>query len=462
MKSKIVIWGNDENEKKILIAVELKAKENKIIIYTFKEEEATEVFYNLMMNDWRSGNPVKFPDTFTSIERPLSMTEDLLPENIKVDRTDIITRAKAEWHFVVLSSKLHELYQSELDDLREKVDQLSEYENSIWEEMKGFWTKVQNQMREKNLFKEHADALKEQTNEVFSTLKELKNTARKEFKEKSREQARSFGEKLDTIYEKIEKGLGLKPIFEELKDIQREFNQGNFTREDRSKVWKRLDGAFKAVKEKKFGPQSESGSSMSRLDRRYNGLIHAIQKMENSIKKDKRDIEFESRKINESDGQLESQIRQAKIKMIEERVHSKQEKLDEMLQTKTELEKRKEVEAKKQQKLEEKRKIAEAEDEVKEKMATDMEEKARELEGQKEKLESAADSIKASMSGTKDDEQKNETGDKEKDSSLLSAATSVVGEAVSNVVDTVKAVAEVVEDRIEETIDEVMGKSEEE
>ncbi len=447
MKRKIVLWGHNEKDEKILVALELIAKDNKVNIYTFNEEIATEEFYNSLMDKWRLNNVVEFPDGFNTIERPLSVTENLLPDTIKVQRTDLISRAKAEWHFVVLSSKLYELYGTELEDLKDRISKLKEYDNEIWEEMKSFWSKVQAQIFENNLFKKHGEKLKEQTNSLFSQMKELKTKANAELEKLSKERFNTFSQKLDEISEKVEKGLGLSPIFDELKKLQNEFKNGVFTRSDRSKLWKKIDDAFKVVKEKKYGKPSPRTGNASRLQRRYDGLLSAVEKMERSIARDQKDIDFQSRKANETDGQLEMQIRQAKAKMVQERINSKNDKLAEMLATKKELELKLEKEKLKDQKIEEKKKIEKVKDAVKEKIAHDIKEKSESLSEEEKKLRDAAEAI-------------NEMPHKKKGrkkESMISAISTTVGEAIEDVVDTVKAVSEVVGEKVEEKLEETKG-----
>ncbi len=366
MKTKIVLWGHDEKDEKVLIAIELLEDKNKVRVITFPENVATEEFYNQMMNLWREGQPVPFPDGHGEIERPLSMTDNLLPDTLKTSRSDILARAKTEWHFVVLSAKLYNSYRDELEDFKLRISELNSFNSAIWEEMKTFWSKVQHQVREKNLFKEHANDLRQKTNALFDDLKTLKKALDEEFEKRSKENLEDFLNKLGDIEDRIEKGLGLQPIFNELKNIQRKFRDTSFTRKDRSEVWKRLDGAFKLVKEKKFGKKQGDSSALTRINRRYQGLLSAISKMESSINRDKKEKSFQEKRIESTGGQLELQIRQAKLAMIDERISSKEQKLDEMVKTKEELEKKMAIEKKK----EEKRKSKEQQEEVQVKEAT--------------------------------------------------------------------------------------------
>jgi len=146
-----------------------------------------------------------------------------------------------------------------------------------------------------------------------------------------------------------------------LKKIQNEFKSGKFTKGDRTQIWNRIDGAFKKVKEKKYGANADSGGN--RLQKRYDGLLTAMDKMGQSIQRDKNDLNFQNKRINNADGQLEAQLREAKLLMIEERIRSKEEKLADMNKTKAELESKLESqkikEAKREKEKEIKAKIAE-------------------------------------------------------------------------------------------------------
>ncbi len=456
MKTKLVLWGTNEKEEKVLIALELRPSDTKVNVYTFPESLATEEFGKKMFDEWRNGQAVLFPEGYQTMERELSLTEPLLPDSLKVERGDVIQRAQTEWQFVVLSEKLNQVYKADLAELKEKIEQLTSYDSKTWEALKTFWSKVQGQVRDRNLFRDHANSLRENTNELFSKMKEMRAALNKEFEGMSQTHFETFKNTLGELEEKVTKGMNLSNIFNELKEVQKQFRETKFTKEHRAKVWSKLDGLFKTVKEKKYGPEAAGGNSPSdRLSKRYDGLMNAIGKMEHSIQRDRNDLKYEDRKIANSEGQLEAQIRQAKIKMIEERIRSKEEKLADMHRTRQELEKKKEAQVEKDKRRAEQQKIQEAKEAAKAKIKEEMKaaESAREAQG--EKLEKAADAIKGKPQETKVEE-------------VLEAVTetaSEVGEqirdTIEDAVDTVKAIAEVVGGKIQEKVQETKEKIQE-
>lgn len=453
MKSKLVLWGSNAQDEKCLIAVSLRAEDNKVDIWTFPESVATEDFYQQMMKDWRDGEGMELPDPKTYLERDLSITESLLPDDLKVERGDVVQRAQTEWQFIVLSSKLHRAYEQQLADLKEKVGKLTSFDQPTWDNLKEFWDKVQEQVRDRNLFRDHADRLRAHTNELFGSMKEMRSKLDEEFEKVSKEAYDKFFAALAEVERKMESGARVPIIFDELKKLQSKFRESkDLTREHRNKVWEKLDGTFKAVKEKRFGSKPGGGNvpggeggMLQGAQRRYDGLISAIDKMEQSIRRDRSDLEFQEHKINTTGGQLEAQLRQAKLKMIEERISSKEEKLKEMNSTKADLEKRltslKEKEA---------RRTAQAA--AKEKIAGEMKAAAEAREDVAEKLDKAAEEI----TGTKATEAPKTEKQEE---SLLSAIGTLVSESFEDVADTVKAVASVIGDKIEDAIEEAREKA---
>ena len=450
MKTKLVLWGTNENDEKVLLGLKLNPKENKVSIFIFPEAVASEEFAKTLLDDWRNGVEVPFPEGYTEVERELSVTDSLLPENLKVERGDIIQRAQTEWHFIVLSSKLNEVYESELSELKEKIDKLTAFDSDIWESLKTFWSKVQRQVRDRNLFREHANTLRDNTNALFARLKELRSALDEEFKTFSKEHFDSFMASLEDIENRIKEENKLQSVFDELKSMQRKFRDTKLTREHRSKIWERLDAAFKSVKEKRFGPNAGDSSPLERLQRRYDGLIAAIQKMEKSIQRDKDDLEFQNKKITTTDGQLEEQILQAKMKMTKVRISSKEEKLGEMMQTKAELDKRMESQKDKELKRAERDRLEAAKNLAKEKIAEQIKEAEQARLKESEKLEKAAESIS-----------KKEEEETKKEDTLMEAISNTMGDALEDVVDTAKAVAEVVGEKLGEVVIEIKEKVDE-
>jgi hypothetical protein len=446
MKSKLVLWGNNAQDEKVLIAVALRPEENKVDIWTFPEAETNEDFYQKMMREWRDGEGLEFPENHTHQVRELTLSESLLPDDLKAERTDVIHRAQTEWHFLVLSSKLHQSYEDQLVELRERVSQLENFDQGTWDSLREFWDKVQEQVRERNLFRDHADKLKDNINSLFSNLKDLRQKADDEFDRISGESRDWFFQALDEIEQKMEGGGRLANLFDELKKLQRKFREVNLTRDHRSKVWEKLDTTFKNVKQKRFGnrPADDGGgnSAYQRLKRRYDGLIGAIEKMEQSIKRDKNDLDFQHHKIDTTSGQLEAQIRQAKIIMIEERIHSKDEKMAEMNATKIDLEKR-------LASLKDKETRRVAQEAMKEKIAEGIKAAAEAREDVADKLEKAAEEIavaKPARDGKK----------AAKSESIVDAVGVTLGESLEDVVDTVKAAAQVIGDKIEDAIKDII------
>ncbi len=467
MKTKLVLWGTNAQNERLLIALELMPEDNKVKAFTFPEQIATEEFSQLMLKEWRDGNAVEFPDGFSVEERDLTLSGSILPDGVKAEREDIVQRAQTEWHFIVLSSRLYHTYHSELGEFKDRIEKALRFESSLWDELKGFWDKVQVQVRDRNLFREHADALRDRTNELFTSLKDLRGKLDEEFERLSKDNFERFNQMLTDVEKKVSDGLRLQPLFDDLKEMQRKFREAKLTKDHRTKIWDRLDNAFKVIKEKRFGtgsssPAGETGASGTtgddrspgeRLSRRYEGLMSAIDKMEKSIKRDEDDLDFQKRKVASTDGQLEAQIRQAKILMIEERIRSKREKLGEMTQTREELDRRVESQKDRDAKKAEQDKIHEAKRAAEEKIKSEIKAAADARKEDDDKLSKAAEQLKVEKGAPTTKTEDAPASPKEE--SLLDAVITTVGDSMTDMVDTIKAVGEVVGDKIGDFVEDL-------
>jgi hypothetical protein len=422
MKKRLVLWGKTPENERVLIAIGYDDGKSIVSTYVFTESEVTEEFHNQMMNLWREGNEVPFPNVLHQLEQNIGEASLLIPEGVTSERDDLIDKARAEWNYLNMSNKLASVYKAELEDIGDKINNARRYEQSNWDELRDYWNKVQQQIREKNLFPAHYRALKNEVNKLFDTLKSTRKEMDELLKKDSESNRDVFFKKLEEIEEKIKEGLSLQPLFEDLKGIQREFNKSRMLREHKNKVFKVLDGLFKEIKEKKFG-DTGSKPGASKFQKRYDGLINAMKKMQYSIDRDKKELDFQDKRIESSDaGQLESQIRQAKIKMIEERMKSKQVKLDDMLKIKQQLESKIEAEKQKQEDKLKQQELNKKKEEAKKKIEEEMKAAEEARKAEEEKILKAAEKIaegKPTKSGEKSESNGGEKNGQKSEASVL-------------------------------------------
>jgi len=440
MKNKLVIWGTNAENEKFLIALELNADTSKVMLHMFPESIATEEFVQKMMHEWRDGkSEVIFPEGVQTEERELSVVDNLLPDNLKADRPDLVQRAQTEWHFAVLSAKLHAAYDQELAEFKEKVASMSKYDNNIFNGLKAFWDKVQNQSRERNLYRQHADQLRDGINELFENLKEVRKRVNSEFNEASQGVYDSFSKGLEEIEARIATGgAKFNSVFDELKKMQREYHNARMSNEHRNKLWERLDIAFKKAKERKFGPEANAGTIADRHDKRLTGLEDAIKRLEESLYRDDEELVFQRKKVNDSEGQLEAQIRGAKIKMIEERANGKRERLAELIKTRNDVHRQASTAHEKEARIAAK-------------------------EAERQQIEAKKAAIKSEIEAETHAKATAATATQapEKEESLFEAASNLLGDVLLDALDTAKAVASVAVEKAEEAFEQVVERAEE-
>jgi len=344
MKTKLVFWGLknvEDTTEKVLIALELHPVENLVESWVFEGENANETLADQLMNNWRKGEVVVFPDAAVHQKIELSASGSIIPVGYAAEKEDLVKRTHTEWLFVVLSTKLYKTYELELSEIRDRVEGLKKYSKEIWMELKSFQEKIQKQVEEQNLFRDHTNQLRDVLNDLFGTLKELRQKEDNIFEAAAKETYDKMASTLNQVEDAVEKNLGeWAKWFDKLKGLQQEIKNVKLTKEGRNELWSRIDKAFKDVKDKRFGNAPVNDENIEqKLKNRIEGLKEAIHKMDDSVKRDEKELDFQHKKLNNiSSSQLESQLREVRAKMIQDRLNSKREKLADMNKTLADLE----------------------------------------------------------------------------------------------------------------------------
>ena len=327
MKDNIVFWGANENDQKILVVLRLLASDKKVKIWTFLKNGLSPDFVEQIFADWDDIDTTTFPESNTFEERDVT-ENDLLPENIKADSTEIVIRAEQEWRVKVLSMRLFEMMSNEINSLYDEVNDIVEYDRTLWDTAKGYSEKLNLHNNERNITRNQFGELRVTLNHCFTKLKSLMESENEKFNTEAKENKDKVLAKLKEIEEKTKSGKNVGGLFNELKKLQTDIKNIRLSRDGRRKIWDMMNVQFGILKEKR------NQGAGSRLEKRIAGLQSAIDKMEQSVKYDRDSVKFQNEKANNVNvGKLEMQLREAKAKMIETRIASKQEKLDDMHET---------------------------------------------------------------------------------------------------------------------------------
>ena len=251
MRNRIAVWGRDAQEKRVLMTLELQVADNIVRIETFPEKVVSDEVYSAFMDKWRKNKEAELPEPDRVIARELSVTEGILPDDLKAEQTDMILRAQTEWHFNVLSEKLAQNYRSELAEIEDRIERAGAYSSDLWNQAKNFWQKIQSQLQDKTLMREQGNELRKRSDAIFAKLKELREAVNAQYEEESTKQKAKFATLLEDVEKRIVEGTHLNKVFQELRELQRKFHGVKFTKSDRDEVYQRIDAAFKSVKEKR-------------------------------------------------------------------------------------------------------------------------------------------------------------------------------------------------------------------
>lgn len=327
MEDRFVTWGTEGGDKKVLIALQLQKQLYKVSVFLFDTTIANKEFADKMMQEWSKGKELAFPEGFRQLDRPLS-EDSLLPDDIRVENTGRIRQLQNEWAYLLLTEKLVESIVDEIRDLKEKAIDSLQYSKEYFDSAKTLWERILEHGKEKNISREKIDELKAEINIIFDRLKDLRNTETKKYSEQAENIYHELKDQIANTKKLIEEMKPAKELLDGMKELRSNVNKLTLRKPQREELHKFLDECFDLLHNRK------NVREHARNDKRIKDLTEIIDKMEKSLQYDKKELDFQLKRMNDKNvNQLESQLRNAKIKMLEEKVSSKEEKLADVKRT---------------------------------------------------------------------------------------------------------------------------------
>lgn len=333
MQSRFTALGITNDDRAVLLAYELKEEEFKVDLYIVPRKSLSNEQAELLEKGWVDGGAFEFPEDALFVNPNLN-AESILPADIRSDETGKIRIKQNEWAYQLLTAKLWESYLLELDELKKKAEALTQYDRQLFDDAKSFWERVLEHRKERDISQDRLDKIKDDVNSIFEKLKTFRKTESAEFEAASAKLRDEVLAKLESLRNRADSKANYKELLEELKTVQQESRKNRYTKGDDQQVRKVSDSTFQYINSQRNAFFSDKTAS------RIKGLQEVIQKMETSLNRDKKDLEYYNRKTDSNNiKSLELQLLKVKTNMLLETIASKEEKLKDIYSTLEKLQK---------------------------------------------------------------------------------------------------------------------------
>jgi hypothetical protein len=284
-------------------------------------------FSNEQLSQWAAGETIQLPEGTVTVQPNLN-EDSILPADIKSEETGKIRAKQNEWAYLLLTNKLWESYLIELETLKKQAAELTSYSRSLFDDAKGFWERVLEHKKERDISQSKLDEIKEEVNKIFEVLKGLRKNEGAQYEESSAKLRDEIFALIETFKTKLVEGAQFKELFEELKQMQLGIRGKRFTKADDNNIRKAFDAAFQQLNEARNSFASNKNAS------RVENLSKIVGSMEKSLQRDKADLDYYTKKINNPKANaLEIQLVKLKLNMIQEAISSKEEKIADIHKT---------------------------------------------------------------------------------------------------------------------------------
>lgn len=327
MLSRFTAVGTTADEKEVILAYELKEEEFKVNLTIVPKKLLSTEEVAKLEKEWIEGGEFTFPEEAVEVNPNLN-SETILPDDIRSGETGKIRIKQNEWAYQLLTVKLWESYLLELEELKKRAAALTQYDRALFDEAKSFWERVLEHRKGRDISQESLDKIKDDVNSIFEKLKTFRKSESAEFEAASAKLRDEFNARLEDIRKRAEGHPNYKALLEELKQLQAAARKARLTKADDTQLRKVCDAVFQHINEQRNSFFSDKTAS------RIKGLTEVIQKMEASLNRDKKDLEYMLKKTNSSSiKQLELQLVKVKTNLLNEAIASKEAKLKDIYAT---------------------------------------------------------------------------------------------------------------------------------
>ncbi len=327
MQQRIVTWGEIGTDLKALITIELDEANANIIINAFPKEKVSKELQDAIFNEWKNGGNFQFPET-TYQWTVDAQQDNILPNNIRVDRPILITEAQSLWSRKLMSAKLNQLLNEEVALLNQQLEGLKEFEQSLWDKAKTQWDKIADYQKKAEISWEQTTILKDKINLIFDSLKALKRINHEGDEEKTLQISKAFNKVIDELEDKLIYPDEWNNIFNELKKIQTNLKESPIKWSAKRKLQNKINDIYAALK------KYRSTEFINKSKARIKQLNQILSGFKENIERDKENYKMQVEKMQHyTRGKLSETELQERFSHLFDRIKSKEEKIKNISKT---------------------------------------------------------------------------------------------------------------------------------
>lgn len=327
MNTRLVLWGEIGTDRNALIAIHLNEATSRINIYAFPKDEATKDIQDALFVEWKNGGEFVFPENAIMWEVDAN-SDSILPENVKVDRPEIVLQSQHKWSKKLMSAKINQLLTDEIKLLHEKASVLAEYDQSLWENAKAQWDKITSYQKKNEITWEQTTVLKDKINTIFDALKAFKRIINENEDHANHLYVKELQKRIDDLQNKLIYEDQWKFIFEELKKIQAELKEAAIRWNQKRNLYDKVNAIFDDLR--KYRATEVVGKMQNRI-LQLEKILHGVR---DSIKRDSESYTMQIEKMmHYTRGKLTEEEIKSRFSFILDKTKEKETKAEGIQQT---------------------------------------------------------------------------------------------------------------------------------